>query len=181
MEEEKGMGRPFYARGAFPVIVTLLLTLLFTAVIAYGVQGLAGAAGEVSEGAQVNGGREFHIQAEQWDFTPAAIRAYPGEKVRFIVTTQDIMHGFAINELGLNLQLSPGEEIVQEVEIPADMHEGYYTMYCSIFCGIGHPYMKGTLIIGNPTLQTGRVYPYIATLGMAGVFTGFIVFKRRAK
>ncbi|MBM4467435.1 MAG: hypothetical protein FJ014_18080 [Chloroflexi bacterium] len=171
----------FYVGPAFLIAVTVLLITLFTVGIAYGVQTSAGSRGEVSEGVLVDSVREFRIQAQQWYYNPAILKANPGEKVRFVVTSQDIMHGFAINELGFNMQLSPGEQMAHEVDIPADMAEGYYTMYCSIFCGIGHPYMKGTLLIGNPGVEMSKFLPYFATLGLAGVFIGFSAIKRRTR
>jgi hypothetical protein len=89
------------------------------------------------------------------------------------------MHGFSINELGVNLALNPDVGIVREVEIPPDMPDGTYTMYCSIFCGIGHPYMKGNILIGEPGFEMGKILPFVATTIMAGTFAAFVVIGRR--
>lgn len=159
------------------IAITALLIALFTAGIAYSVQTITQGA-QVAEGVLVDGVREFRIRAQQWDFNPATIKVQPGETVRFIVTTQDIMHGFAINELGINLPLSPGAQVEQEVTIPQDMPEGTYTMYCSIFCGIGHPYMKGTIIVGTPGLEPGKFLPYMATIALVGIFGIFVIVGR---
>ncbi len=107
------------------------------------------------------------------------IEVNPGDTVRFIVTSGDIMHGFAINELGVNLPLSPDAAVTAQVMIPPDIPEGTYTMYCSIFCGIGHPYMKGTIVIGERGFEIGRILPYIATGIMLGMFVAFIIIGRR--
>jgi hypothetical protein len=63
--------------------------------------------------------------------------------------------------------------------IPPDVEEGIYTMYCSIFCGMGHPILKGKIIVGTPTLFIGigmnKILPYVASTVMAGVFIAFII------
>jgi hypothetical protein len=107
------------------------------------------------------------------------IKINPGDTGRFVVTSDDIMHGFAINELGINLPLSPNVAASQEVIIPPDIPTGTYTMYCSIFCGIGHPYMKGAILIGGRGFEIGRILPYVATGVMAGMFATFIIIGRR--
>ena len=162
------------------IAITVLIITLFAGGIAYGVQSLIGGQQDgVDEGVLTDGVREFRIAASQWSFVPGSIKVNPGETVRFIVTSVDITHGFAINEMDINLPLSPGREVAREVVIPSDIPEGTYTMYCSIFCGIGHPYMKGRIIVGAPGLGMGRILPYVATLVMAGILAAFIVVGRR--
>ena len=181
--------RRFYSRGASLITITVLIITLFTGGIAYGVQSLIG--GEAAEGVMNGLWKEFRITAQQWYYEPAIIKVNPydyikvtpGDRVRFILTSKDLTHGFAINELGINLSLSPGAAVIYEVVIPQDMADGTYTMYCRIFCGIGHPYLKGKLIVGAPTLffgiVIGKTLPYIATSVMAGMFAAFIVIGRR--
>ena len=123
--------------------------------------------------------RQFEISAEQWSYFPALFKVDPGDTISFTVTSKDIMHGFSINELGVNLALMPDAGVAREVVIPPDMPEGTYTMYCSIFCGIGHPYMKGTIVIGGRGFEIGRILPYVATGVMAGMFATFIIIGRR--
>ena len=173
--------RPYHVGGAGLIVITAFIVLLFTGGIAYGVQSvIGGEREEVVEGVLVDGVREFKISASQWYFEPAVIKVNPGDTVKFIITSGDIMHGFAINELGVNLALSPGVEMAQGgVVIPPDIAEGTYTMYCSIFCGIGHPYMNGTIIIGERGFEIGRILPYVATGVMAGMFGTFIIIGRR--
>ena len=170
-----------YVGGALLIVITAFIITLFTGGIAYGVQSVIGG-GEVEEGVLVDGVREFRILAPQLYYEPGIIKVIPGDTVRFIVTSPDITHGFAINELGVNLVLSPGVAIVREVVIPPDFPEGTYTMYCSIFCGSGHSYMKGSLIIGAGGAGIGKILPYIATAVMSGVFIAVgIIGRRRAR
>ncbi len=165
--------------GALLIAITVFTSILFTGSIALGVQVLVKGQAEVVEGVLVDGVKKFEISAEQWSFGPAGLKVEPGDKVRFTVTSEDIMHGFSINELGVNLALSPDVGVVYKGVIPLDLAEGTYTMYCSIFCGIGHPYMKGSIIIGEPGFEMGKILPYIATTVMAGMFATFVVIGRR--
>ncbi len=169
---------PPYMRGASVIAISAFIIILFTGGIAYGVQSSIGTA-EVVEGVLVDGVREFEISAQQWFYGPGILKADPGDTLRFIVRSQDIRHGFAINELEVNLSLSATAAVKREVVIPPDIPEGTYTMYCSIFCGIGHPYMKGSIIIGEPGFEMGKLLPYIATSIMVGMFATFVVIGRR--
>ncbi len=172
--------RRFYKGGASLIAITVLIITLFTGGIAYGVQSLVT---EAVEGVLVDGVREFRISVQQWYFDPAIIKVSPGDTVRFRLTSQDITHGFSLNELGINLTVYPGVEVVHEVVIPPDMAEGTYTLYCSVFCGMGHPYLKGKMIVGIPVLflniGMGKILPYIATSVMTGMFATFIIMGRR--
>lgn len=193
--------RRFYMGGASLIAITVFIIILFTGGIAYEVQSLT--KGKVEGGVLVGplvGGevREFRIDVQQWYYEPKIIKVRPGDMVRFILTSQDLTHGFAINELGINLAVSPGAAVIHEVWIPTDyatdyegypyaMAEGTYTVYCSIFCGMGHPYLKGNIIVSSPLLffgvDIGKILPYIATSVMAGMFATFIIiiWRRRSR
>ena len=174
------MAKPPRRGVAMIVVITAIIITLITCVIAFGVQKVMGAGeAKMDEGVMVDGTKEFRIVEPQWYFEPAVITLNPGDRVRFVVTSADIMHGFAINELGINLALRPGVDVVEEVVVPLDIPEGTYTMYCSIFCGIGHPYMKGTVVIGDRGFEIGKLLPYAATGIMAGMFATFIIVGRR--
>ena len=179
LEAPKKQKRP-YASAALLIIITALYVAISTGVIAYGVQGMMET--EPDEGILVDGVREFRISAQQWNFGPGLLKANPGETIKFIVTSGDITHGFAVNELGVNLSLSQTSTVTHEVIIPPDIPEGTYTLYCSIFCGIGHPYMKGGIIVGEPGVGLGKILPYSATLVMVGIFGAFVIVGgRRAR
>ena len=88
--------------------------------------------------------KEFKIVAKQFSFEPESIEVDKGDKVRLIVTSADVPHGFAILEYGINERLNPGEHVT--IEFTADK-EGTFTAFCSVFCGSGHLGMKGKLIV----------------------------------
>ncbi len=169
--------------GAFFIITTVLIISVFTGLIAFGVQTIIGANDKAVEGTVVDGVRTFNITVKEWEYEPAVIKVNPGEKVRFVVTSQDVWHGFAVNELNVNLTVPTEKTVTKEVTIPADAADKVYTMYCSVFCGLGHPYLKGKVIIGEPKLflgiGVGKTLPYIATLAMAGILTAVILIGKR--
>ncbi len=105
--------RRFYLRGALLIIMTALIIVLLVSGMAFGVESLTGPKGEeVARGVWVDGVREFRISASQWSFEPGIIKVNPGDRVRFIVTSTDLMHGFTINELNVNLYLPSGVDVV---------------------------------------------------------------------
>ena len=165
-----------YAAWALLIAITILINIIFTGAIAYAIKSKTGL--KPVEGVLVNGVREFKMTAQQWYYSPNIFKANPGDAVAFSVASQDIRHGFAINEMGINLALSSAGAVLGKAVIP-DIPSGTYTLYCSIFCGIGHPYMKGTILIGEPGFDINKSLPYFATLVMAGVFIGFIIVRRR--
>lgn len=88
--------------------------------------------------------KEVKIVAKQFSFSPAEIRVKKGERVRLVVTNEDVSHGIAIPAFNVNLQLNPGE--IGTAEFVADK-SGSYPFFCNVFCGSGHRDMKGTLIV----------------------------------
>ncbi len=109
--------------------------------------------GVIARGVWVDGVREFRISASQWSFEPGIIKVNPGDRVRFIVTSTDLMHGFTINELNVNLYLPSGREVVHEVVIPPDIAEGTYRIYCSMCGAIGRSHMDGSIIVSGPVVR----------------------------
>ena len=127
-----------------------------------------------------DGVKEFSIRVYAWGFSPKVIRVEPGETVRFRVVSDDIQHGFAINELGLNLQLVSGRE-VRSPDVKVALPPGKYPIQCSTFCGLGHSSMKANLIVGNPGRTPGATVPWIASLlalAAAGSFAALAAGRR---
>lgn len=88
--------------------------------------------------------KEIKVTAKQFAFEPSAIEVNKGDKVRLVITSQDVAHGFSIPEYGINERLEPGKPVT--IEFTAD-REGTFTAFCSVFCGAGHSNMKGKLIV----------------------------------
>lgn len=88
--------------------------------------------------------KEFTITAKQFQFEPSTIEVNKGDKVKLVITSTDVPHGFKIAEYGINERLEPGKPTT--IEFTADK-QGTFTTFCSVFCGSGHSGMKGKLIV----------------------------------
>ena len=66
-----------------------------------------------------------------------------GERVRLRIRSEDVVHGFAIGRLGVDVgPIEPGKAAT--VEFVADQ-AGEFTFYCTTWCDPNHPRMRGTL------------------------------------
>jgi mono/diheme cytochrome c family protein len=85
---------------------------------------------------------------EQGGWTPEIITVQKGERVRLRITSEDVVHGFSIPKLDVNVDwIEPGK--VEEVEFVA--HDpGRYTFQCTVWCDIGHWRMRGVLEVVDP-------------------------------
>lgn len=88
--------------------------------------------------------KEINVVAKQFSFNPDPIIVNKGDKVKLILTSEDVEHGFAIVEYGINKRFSKENPVI--VEFTADK-TGEFRIFCSVFCGSGHSSMKGKLIV----------------------------------
>lgn len=89
--------------------------------------------------------REVDVEIKRYDYTPgtaAALDVEEGDVVLLRLHGVDVTHGFSILEYGISVEVPPGETV--EVRFVADK-VGDFTIYCTVFCGTGHPQHKGTL------------------------------------
>ncbi|MFI5340775.1 MAG: c-type cytochrome [Candidatus Methylomirabilales bacterium] len=71
-----------------------------------------------------------------------------GEWVRLRIRSEDVVHGFAIGRLGVDVgPIEPGKTAT--VEFVADQ-VGEFTFYCTTWCDPNHPRMRGTLEVRDP-------------------------------
>jgi cytochrome c oxidase subunit II len=56
--------------------------------------------------------------------------------VQFLVTSEDVLHGFAIRDLGVRVDANPGEVTTTPLTTPTQI--GSYTVYCVELCGLFH-------------------------------------------
>ncbi len=59
--------------------------------------------------------------------------------VQFLVTSEDVLHGFSIRALGVRVDANPGEVTTTPVVTPTQI--GSYTVNCVELCGLYHSYM----------------------------------------
>lgn len=95
---------------------------------------------------------EIGVVAKQFDFEPAVIQVTAGEPVRLVIHSADRVHGFAIRELKVDVQIPRSGYVVVEFTAP---RPGRYEIACSEFCGSGHGQMKAALISEAPTTTVG--------------------------
>jgi heme/copper-type cytochrome/quinol oxidase subunit 2 len=87
---------------------------------------------------------EVQVVAKQFAFEPPVIRVTAGELVRLVLRSDDRVHGFAIRDLKIDVQIPRGGAPVT-VEFTAPP-AGRYEIACSEFCGSGHGQMKAALV-----------------------------------
>lgn len=87
----------------------------------------------------------IEVTASRYAYDPGSespINVSRGSVVILRITSLDVAHGFAIVEYGVNVEAAPGETV--EVRFVAD-EPGDFTIFCTVFCGSGHPRHKGVL------------------------------------
>ncbi|HKY04440.1 MAG TPA: DUF5777 family beta-barrel protein [Blastocatellia bacterium] len=114
-------------------------TALFLLLFLFGFDALAAA--EVSE---PQAATEIKVVARKYAFIPSTITVRKGEPVRLVVTSEDVDHGLAIGEFGVDQAVRARETKV--IEFTPDK-EGQFRISCSVFCGEGHPEMEATLVV----------------------------------
>ncbi len=87
---------------------------------------------------------EVYMRAQVWAFIPNEIRIPRGSELTFYVTSQDVQHGFTVEDTNINMMVLPG----QISKLTARFDEpGVYNMICHEYCGIGHHTMYAQLIV----------------------------------
>jgi mono/diheme cytochrome c family protein len=104
---------------------------------------------EITANAPANGG---------WQ--PDTIRVNLGERVRLRISSPDVVHGFAVPALGINVdEILPGHE--EEVDFVAS-RVGRFPFACTRWCSVDHWRMRGVIEVidpQNPNLASLTVAP----------------------
>jgi cytochrome c oxidase subunit 2 len=87
---------------------------------------------------------EVQVTAKKYEFSPNPIRVKKGEPVKLIITATDHDHGFSLEAFHIKQKLKKGEPTT--IEFTPDK-AGTFPFKCSVFCGMGHGGMKGTLVV----------------------------------
>ncbi len=73
--------------------------------------------------------------------------------VVFDVTSKDVLHGFAIRDLGVRVDANPGEVTTTSVVTPTKI--GTYTVACVELCGLYHSYMwEAVNVVDGPAFNS---------------------------
>jgi cytochrome c oxidase subunit II len=84
------------------------------------------------------------ITAKKFNYTPNHITLQKGVPVILEFTTDDVLMGFNVPDLGVRADIVPGK--VTRVRIVPDK-VGTFTFFCDIFCGSGHEDMTGAITV----------------------------------
>lgn len=87
---------------------------------------------------------ELQMVARMWAFQPSEVRLPAGSTVDLYLTSQDIIHGFKIENHNLNLMAVPGAINYMRVTFN---EPGEYLFACHEFCGAAHHTMAGRIVI----------------------------------
>ncbi|TVQ01023.1 MAG: cytochrome C oxidase subunit II [Balneolaceae bacterium] len=87
---------------------------------------------------------ELQMVARMWAFQPSTVRLPVGSTVDLYVTSQDIIHGFKIEQHNVNLMAIPGAINYMRVTFNKP---GEFLFACHEFCGAAHHTMAGRFII----------------------------------
>jgi cytochrome c oxidase subunit II len=73
--------------------------------------------------------------------------------VQFVVTSEDVLHGFSIRALGVRVDANPGEITTTPIMTPTQM--GSYSVYCVELCGLYHSYMwQAVNVVDNASFNS---------------------------
>ena len=86
----------------------------------------------------------IRVSAKKFAFTPDTIVLKRGVPVILEFTTEDVLMGFNVPELGLRADIVPGQTSRLRI-VPGKV--GNYPFICDIFCGAGHEEMAGVITV----------------------------------
>lgn len=88
-------------------------------------------------------GTDIYLVARMWSWYPI-LKLQKGETYRVHISSMDLQHGFSLQPLNMNFQISPGYDHVLTM---TPTSSGEFTIVCNEFCGIGHDRMIGKLLV----------------------------------
>lgn len=81
---------------------------------------------------------------EMFRFEPSVVRVEAGARVRFRMTSPDVLHGFQVVGTNANTMAVPGYVSDFTTTFPKP---GEYLILCNEYCGVSHHQMQGRLIV----------------------------------
>lgn len=110
--------------------------------------------------------RLLRISAKMFEYTPAVLRANPGDTVTIELVATDVVHGIYVDGYDVSATADPGT--TARLSFVAD-RAGSFRFRCSVTCGPLHPFMIGVLRVGRNWLlwRAGALTLVAAGLGIA--------------
>lgn len=85
--------------------------------------------------------------AEDGGWSPDVIQANAGEPLYLKLTSDDVVHGFAVGQMDMqSVDVLPGK--VTDITLTFDK-PGIYTFFCTRWCGLNHWRMRGTIEVSG--------------------------------
>lgn len=96
-----------------------------------------------------------YLQAVSFGYLPERLCLKSGQTYQFKVMATNVTHGAAIQmkKGSRMLRLPAGSELTKDVTFSKP---GEYLVYCSSYCGIGHQFMKGQIIVERGPADEAR-------------------------
>ena len=99
--------------------------------------------------------RIVRVSAERFAFTPSRIVVDAGEEIEMRVSSDDTAHGFRIAGTSVNVVIPKRGRGEVSVSFRAP-EPGRYVFECTRMCGAGHHFMRGELLVRNPSASQSR-------------------------
>jgi cytochrome c oxidase subunit II len=99
--------------------------------------------------------RVVRISAERFAFTPSRIVVDAGEEIEMRVSSDDTAHGFRIAGTTVNVVIPKRGRGEVSVTFRAP-EPGRYLFECTRMCGAGHHFMRGELLVRDPSASQSR-------------------------
>ena len=103
--------------------------------------------------------------AENGGWSPDVIRAEAGKPLHLKLTSDDVVHGFAVGQMEMDaVDVEPGK--VTDITLTFDK-PGIYTFFCTRWCGLNHWRMRGTIeVSGSPSDPEPVTVPLYVSLDL---------------
>lgn len=103
--------------------------------------------------------------SENGGWNPDVIQAEVGEPLHLKITSDDVVHGFAVGQMDMeSIDILPGK--VADITLNFDK-PGIYTFYCTRWCGLNHWRMRGTIeVTGASSSSEPASAPLYVSLGL---------------
>jgi cytochrome c oxidase subunit II len=133
---------------------------------------------------------EIHVVAKQWMWKiqhPNGMREINmlhvpvGEPIRLVMTSEDVIHSFAVPDFRIKQDILPGRYVEAWFEAT---ETGNFRLYCTQFCGTAHSGMTGSIVVMSkpdfaawlnsrpaPGNLVGQGQALFVSLGCAGCHT----------
>ncbi len=112
----------------------------------------------------------FNLDARQFSYEPSVIRVAHGDTVTINLTSTDVVHGLYLDGYGLSVESEPGQSAT--LTFIAN-HSGTFRFRCNVTCGAMHPFMIGSLTVGDDdAFVRGAALTALGLLGLALVPAG---------